>query len=184
MEVKIKQGAGLVDATIEVVDGVMVVSPKEVKFEPKEGDVVTSVQNGVYEGTAIFEEEDNLEAWFHASISKSGKLYTSGYMGYVDDLRPATEEEKQKLFDKLKEEGYEWDAEKKELVKIKWEPNEGEEFWFPINKAGSICFKPLGTLFNKGRDEEYLHKGWVFKTKGECQEFCDKLNEAIEGFKP
>ena len=31
MEVKIKQGSEMLDATIEMVDGVMVVSPKEVR---------------------------------------------------------------------------------------------------------------------------------------------------------
>ena len=41
MEVKIKNNGEMLDATIEMVDGVMVVSPKEVKFEPKDGDVVT-----------------------------------------------------------------------------------------------------------------------------------------------
>jgi hypothetical protein len=40
MEVKIKQGNEMLDATIEMVEGVMVVSPKEVKFKPKDGDVV------------------------------------------------------------------------------------------------------------------------------------------------
>ena len=38
MEVKIKQGTEMLDATIEMIDGVMVVSPKEVKFKPKYGD--------------------------------------------------------------------------------------------------------------------------------------------------
>lgn len=35
MKVKIESNEGMVDATIEMVDGVMVVSPKEVKFKPK-----------------------------------------------------------------------------------------------------------------------------------------------------
>ena len=41
MGVKIKQGNEMLDATIEMVDGVMVVSPKAVKFNPKDGDIVT-----------------------------------------------------------------------------------------------------------------------------------------------
>ena len=34
IEVKIRQGSEMLDATIEMVDGVMVVSPKVEKFEP------------------------------------------------------------------------------------------------------------------------------------------------------
>lgn len=39
MEVKIKNQNELIDATIEMVDGIMVVSPKEVKWKPKDGEV-------------------------------------------------------------------------------------------------------------------------------------------------
>ena len=39
MEVKIKQGSEMLDATIEMVDVVMVVSPKEVKWKPNYGDL-------------------------------------------------------------------------------------------------------------------------------------------------
>ena len=37
MEVKIKQGSKMLDATIEMVDGVMVVAPKEVKWKSNYG---------------------------------------------------------------------------------------------------------------------------------------------------
>ena len=40
MEVRIKQGNEMLDATIEMVDGVMVVSPNVEKFEPKDGDIL------------------------------------------------------------------------------------------------------------------------------------------------
>ena len=39
MEVKIKNQNELIDATIEMVDGIMVVSPKKVKWKPKDGEV-------------------------------------------------------------------------------------------------------------------------------------------------
>lgn len=95
MEVKIKQGNEMLDATIEMVDGVMVVSPKEVKFEPKYGDdYYTPIFNNTY-----FKP-------FHCSWTESA------------------------------------------LGKARYE------------------------------------KGWCFKTEKECQEFCNRLNQAIEGVKP
>ena len=33
-------------------------------------------------------------------------------------------------------------------------------------------------------DESYYDKGWTFKTYEECDAFCDKLRQAIEGVKP
>lgn len=117
MEVKIKQGSEMLDATIEMVDGVMVVSPKEVKFEPKDGDVVYS--GGFYDFVFIYKDNLTAEAYYYVSLSlKDNKieLPDGGHIGYVTQLRPATEEEKKKLFDKLAEEGYEFDFDKMELM--------------------------------------------------------------------
>ena len=132
MEVKIKNGEEMIDATIEMVDGFMVVSPKKVKFEPKDGDVVTYLNGGkptiyIYKGGYKY----NTSYYLAYSTSRNQVFLTStGYLdGERDDIRPATEKEKQKLFDKLKEEGYEWDTEKKEVVKIKWKPVLGEVYF-------------------------------------------------------
>lgn len=94
MEVKIKDQDKLVDATIEMVDGVMVVSPIE-KFEPKDGDdYYTPIFNNAY-----FEP-------FHCSWTESD----SGNARY--------------------------------------------------------------------------EKGWCFKKKEECQQFCGRLNSCISSIKP
>ena len=134
MEVKIKRGSEMLDATIEMVDGVMVVSPKEVKFEPKDGDVV-SYMNGDKATIYVFAGGYKYNTSFYVAYSS---LYNKVYKtlnGHLDrnrdDIRPATEEEKKKLFDKLAEEGYEFDFENKELIKLKWKPKEGEEYYTP-----------------------------------------------------
>jgi hypothetical protein len=187
MEVKIKQGNEMLDATIEMVDGVMVVSPKVEKFEPKDGDVLSCFFYGKYQGTFVFEEASECgEAIFHVALDADGKFIKGGgcyYFGYIYDACPATEEEKQKLFDKLAEEGYEWKADTKELVKLKWKPKEGEQFWLPLYYTEPTTFSPISSLFSNGRDRMLLDKGWCFKTKEECQEFCGRLNEAINSVK-
>lgn len=185
MEVKIKQGNEMLDATIEMVDGVMVVSPKEVKFEPKDGNVVYS--GGPCGFVFIYKDDLTAEANFYVAIFlKTNKIYLpdGGHIGYVSQLRPATEQEKKKFFDKLAEEGYEFDFENKELVKLKWKPKEGEEFWFPLYYASPSDFKPLKSLLDKGRDKAILDKGWCFKTREECKEFCNRLNDVINSVKP
>ena len=185
MEVKIKQGEEMIDATIEMVDGVMVVSPKVDKYAPKDGDVVYS--GGFYDFVFIYKENLTAEAYYYVYLClKDNKidLPDGGHIGYVSQLRSATEEEKKKLFDKLAEEGYEWKPDTKELVKLKWKPKEGEEFWFPLYYASPSEFEPITSLLNKGRDKAILDKGWCFKTKEECQEFCKRLNSCISSIKP
>lgn len=191
MEVKIKQGSEMLDATIEMFDGVMVVSPKEVKFEPKDGDVLTCGRD--YEGglswTFILKGEiehfhdDYKFAEEYVSLDSNDSFEISSYSDAIKWFRLATEEEKKKLFDKLAEEGYEFDFEKKELVKLKWKPK-GNELYFTPDFFYSWFTHGECRWDNDRADNARYNNGWVFRTKEECQVFCNRLNQAIEGVKP
>ena len=179
MKVKIKNGEEMIDATIEMVDGVMVVSPKVEKFEPKDGDVISSDRV-----ICIFKKEyGSASPSFLSYVALVNEIIDFGLTVFYETRRPATEEEKKKLFDRLKEEDYEWDAEKKEVVKIKWKPVLGKVYYRPQFYQGyfEIC---IDVWNDSTSDEIFYNKGWCFKTKEESQKFCDKLNQAIEGVKP
>lgn len=184
MEVKIKKENGYVDADWTIENGVMVVSPKEVKFEPKDGDVVYS--KGCKDFVFIYQDNLTTEVCYYAALSiKDNKIELpyEGYIGYVSQLRPAAEEEKKLLFDRLAEEGYSWDAERRELVKIKWKPKVDEPYFLPIFDVSGFNVRSF-EWENVRVEGEYYKKGWIFKTKEECQEFCDRLNQAISQMKP
>lgn len=154
------------------------------KFVPKDGDVV--FQDGRRKWIFIYKDCLTAEAYEYVSMElDSNEIFFpgGGHIGYVDTLRPATEEEKKNLFDKLAEEGYGWDAEKKELVELKWQPKEGEYFYFPICSVLTCIFTTNGTMYNCGRDKSLLDNGWCFKTAEECDQFCRQLNQAIKGIK-
>ena len=183
MEVKIKQGANLIEATIEMVDGVMVVSPKEEKFEPKDGDVVVCEGFGSIQLFICKEYEDECCCFCYCfyDLEEESIVFDSSASYSVE--RFATEEEKQKLFDKLKEEGYEWKADTKELVKLKWKPKYNDNYWSPSLFDSVVV--PWKTSWQDSKvGNKRLEKGWVFKTKEECQEFCNRLNDAINSVKP
>ena len=195
MEIKIKDQGKLIDATIEVVNGVMIVSPKEEKVDVtkfKDGDVITCGWDDgskSYNWTGILQGEieyisDNLFIGDYCSLDCEGKFldHNSG-SDSATWVRCATEEEKKKLFDRLKEEGYEFDFEKKELVKLRWELKRNEDYWCPswFYSDGVVPF--LAQWSNSKADNIYQSKGWVFRTEEECQKFCDKLNQAIKQVK-
>lgn len=196
MEIKIKTSEGLVDTIIEIVDGVMIVSPKEEKFEPKDGDVfcVDSLCPfvGIVKEVYSYGKPDKNRLYFSVGYWKqSGDMQLGTFCACnrntEPNYRPATEEEKQKLFDKLKEEGYEWDAEKKEIVKLKWKPKVNEVYYYPSMKPHkgivmSIPKKEKNTEVTF--DKEIIDAGWVFKNQEECQAFCNRLNDAINSVKP
>ena len=198
MEIKIKTTEGLVDASIEIVNGIMIVSPKELPncSNFKDGDIIVCdwsnsewicFLKGEVDtiGSTRYFVEDYCGMFFKGQGSDKEVWIEASYSDSATFIRPATEEEKQKLFDKLKEEGYEWDAEKKEIVKLKWEPKEGEKYYRPAFSYSS--FWVYSHVFKEAfRDNlaRYLNNGWIFKTEEECRAFCDKLNEAINSVKP
>lgn len=76
---------------------------------------------------------NNNLAYFYAGIDGNGN-FCEGYLtrklyhfGSVANVVPATEEQRNLLFQKMKEAGYEWDSEKKELKKIEVVSKEGED---------------------------------------------------------
>ena len=201
MEIKIKHNNELVDASIEMVDGVMVVSPKEAKIDItqfKDGDIITcgwenefnscswvSILNG-----SIEEAKDNyfIEERFGIYLAGGSDQEDSWINSYSDSatwVRHATDEEKKLLLDKLKEKGFEWDSEKKELVGIKWKPKEGEVYYYPWFNTHPYIFMPCkSTWYETNSEITALKIGWVFRTKEECEAFCERLNEAIKEVKP
>lgn len=84
--------------------------------DAKEGDVLY-MDNGLSTCTFIYKSINNVIIQKYASYNKFGFEGTSYLVlndGYVC---PATKEQCELLFSKMKEAGYEWDAEKKELKK-------------------------------------------------------------------
>lgn len=92
-------------------------------FEPKfkVGDVIFAKSK--FNGDSfirIFLKLDENKSWAYCNICSNG--YFDASKGFLllsrYDFYPATKEQRNLLFTKMKEAGYEWDAEKKELKKI------------------------------------------------------------------
>lgn len=185
MEVRIKDNNGYVDADWTIEYGIMVVSPKVEKYMYKEGDVI--IVRSLYKHILIYKESKNRFLYSFADLI-DGLLELDDTPACCEDdikeIRPATEEEKQKLFDKLKEEGWEWKADTKELVKLNWSPNVGDTYFRPdFNRCMFICYEGKYRYDTKQYIKDFVEKGWCFKTKEECQEFCNRLNDAINSVK-
>lgn len=186
MEVKIKDKDGYVEADWTIEDSILVVSPKKVKFEPKDGDVLfvkSSCDN------IIIYKEDVSYVGRYANFRNYGNLYTGNDVvcskDLVKEIRYATEEEKKLLFDKLAEKGFEWKADTKELVKLKWKPKKGEPYFSPIFSYIDFLFSACSHIYTGHfTDEMTIKKMRAFRTKDECQLFCDKLNQTIEEYEP
>lgn len=115
----------------------------------KDGDILTCRSGSVfiYKGSMY-----NNQCDFYCGRRMSDgvfvrKLFKDKYFGYLSECRHATEEEKQKLFDAIKENGYKWNPKEKTLEKL-----------CPFN-AGDVLISGAGNivLFSHINDEQIIY---------------------------
>jgi hypothetical protein len=192
MEIKINNNNELIPATLEVVDGVMIVSPVKGNdiSQFKDGDVVFYCYGEDATTIAVLQGEvDTISKYLfiedYVSLdSVEGLLLDSNYTDSATDVRYATEEEKQKLFDALAKDGKAWDAEKKAVVELKWKPKFNDNYFAPTFTYSDRFHVCSCTWTNLPFDMNVNHLGWCFKTREECEAFCKRLSEAIKEVKP
>ena len=89
--------------------------------DAKDGDVLVS-------GEVIFIFNKIHDVWIncHCSLHRDGSFIGEDYdlmtVKYGEEVYPATKEQRNLLFSKMRESGYEWNAEKKEMKKVEDEP--------------------------------------------------------------
>lgn len=87
--------------------------------DAKDGDVLVAKDDRPFIFTGEFDvQDDNPTAY--CGINSSDKFITGmgSHWTFKDGIKPATKEQQDLLFAKIKAAGYEWDSEKKELKKI------------------------------------------------------------------
>lgn len=169
-----------------VKDGSVVFEREEKVQEFKDGDVLTSMSDNKV--VFIFKEDelkqkDNKNGYYvcHTAdyvidVPTKDSLY---FCGYKEGVRLATDEEKQFLFAKMKEQGLKWNAEEKRVEKIRWRA-----------KSGKYYFSFSGTTFNLdcytecfARDDANLYNcGNYFRTKEQAEEAAKRVKEVLRKY--
>lgn len=101
----------------------------DITIDAKPGDVLATKAGGIF----IYKELLYDKPFAYCGVDKFGVFKDCNcgngldWTPYLSNVTPATKEQRELLFQKMEEAGYEWDAEKKELKKIeqKTEGNKG-----------------------------------------------------------
>lgn len=93
--------------------------------DAKDGDVLTYPDNTITLFKNLHKGED--EGVFTAHCLYEDNIIEEMTTCAIADIHPATKEQRDLLFSKMREAGYEWDADKKELKKIEQKPVWSEE---------------------------------------------------------
>ena len=151
-----------------------VVFEKEEK-EFKRGDVIVSKKNEILLVDVHCFENRILRSFVH--IQQDGTLFNSSYSLWneLHTWRLATEEEKQLLFDKMKEQGLKWNAEEKRVEKIRWRVEDGKKYYYVDNQGILTVDKEYGDCVDKNRHEY----GNYFCTRAQAEEAAKRVKETL-----
>ena len=203
MEIKLQCGDTITipDGCKAIIKDGSVVFEKEEKEEAKtqdfkDGDVLTSL----FDNKAVFifkedesKQKDNTNGYYVCHIYVSSSIgYTIevptkdslSFCGHKDEVRLATNKEKQFLFDKMKEQGLLWNAEEKRVEKIRWRAKKGKKYYFfdanllvrSINEDYSAFDNELWGAFNHFRKEEQAEEA-AKRVKETLRKFHEEIGE-------
>ena len=188
------QDGNIVDDTISFVDEQFHSFTIE---DAKDGDVLVYGDNSNYHVTIImlFKSMRTVDSAFNHFHIFDDTFRVNSWCDCGRNAHPATKEQRELLFQKMKEAGYEWDVEKKELKKIDDEEVNGEDYGIDgLYHAQRILEKTLGSVDGYQTDDGILeHKAAItvakkmYKQKPawseEDEEMIFEIISDIEGLK-
>lgn len=169
MEIKLKAGDSL-----NIPEGCKVVIKDNVvvfEREFQDGDVLHSI----YDCEVLIFKNYTDSIYFSSHYNYSGKS-NDGWR--VDCFRHATEEEKQTLFDKMREQGLRWNAEEKRVEKIRWRAKKGENYHF-LNVGLSVVSVIEA---NDAFDKKLLYTFNYFRTVEQTEEAVRRVKETLRKY--
>lgn len=157
---------------------------EEYKEEFKRGDVIVSKMNEILLVDVHSFENCRLRNFVH--IQQDGMLSDSSYSLWNENhtWRLATEEEKQLLFDKMKEQGLKWNAEEKRVETIRWKAKEGEPVYFlnlhqdenAVRNGVNVSVDYIWEIYNYFRTEEQTKEA-ARRVKETLRKYHEEIGE-------
>lgn len=172
-----------------------VVFEKEEKEEAKiqdfkDGDVLTSL----FDNKVVFifkedelKQKENKNDYYVCHIYVSSSIgYTIevptkdnlSFCGHKDEVRLATNQEKQFLFDKMKEQGLLWNAGEKRVEKIRWRAKRSEEYHFMNTDLTTVISIDLDDDVDTNRHSAFNY----FRTKEYTAEAAKRVKETLRKY--
>ena len=168
-----------------IVNGNEVVVEKEEKEEVqefKDGDILVTATRESRHNAFIYKGTDKYGFHsYYVGIDLCSQLFIcehSSNRWNNANLDYDTEEEKQLLFDKMKEQGLRWNAEKKKVEKIRWRADVGEKYYFIDSSLDVLhieeCWRNLC-------NEHYSAYNY-FRTKEQAEEAAKRVKETLRKY--
>ena len=168
---------------VELQSGDTIAIPEGCKAVVKDGSVV--FEKDFEDGDVLHSIYDDLMLIYKESCSSESFIshfnmmhnYNTGWN--IRSFRHATEEEKQLLFDKMKEQGLRWNAEEKRVEKVRWRAKKGENYFLLNRTTFEVdhyyeCFDEV--------DAKLYKYGNYFRTREQAEEAARRVKESLRKY--
>lgn len=176
MEITFKDGDRITipEGCKATIDGNEVVIEKK-KQEFKDGDVLATTERVGTKTILIFKGKESRKNSFKSHFNSSG-LDEEGWSYPL--FRYATDEEKQLLFDKMEENGLRWNAEEKQVEKVRGRVKKGERYYYLNSKIFPCSNTDARWLEDNIRYRVFNY----FETKEQAEKAAATVREALRKF--
>ena len=167
---------------VELQCGDTIAIPEDCKAIVKDG--IVTIEKDFEDGDVLHSVHDDLMLIYKESCSSECfsshfnmmHNYNNGWNPLY--FRHATEEEKQLLFGKMKEQGLWWNAEEKRVEKIRWRAKYGDGY-FTTSITGRINY-----LYerNDNYDNKYYNTYAYFRTVDQSKEAARRVKETLKKY--
>lgn len=191
----IKAYSDLIAKSKDMIHGVISRCKKQ-KYEPKDGDFVffnygteptIAIYKGIHWGSAIIT--------YASCCNMLPTTYEKTISYWVNDIRPATEEEKKFLIDQLAKINKKWNEETKQIEDVRWRAGICCLYYY-INSFGDVEYDKRLEIFDPGTmysdkdvevigytDDNFYNSGNYFKTREDAEKVAEQIREMFKSLK-
>ena len=178
-KITLPKGAKVYTIDAKADDGVLNVTVNlEQKYVPKDGDVVSCMSLiAIYAGT---NENGSIRTYAALHEQRLQTVVSERGWGYTKNFSPATEAEKQRLFDALAKEGKRWNAEKKCIEDLpRWRAGMGG-YYFYLSPKFIPC---MGQDCYMGTHNDFYVLGNYFRTREAAEKVASQIRDIFKNSK-
>lgn len=186
-KIQLPKGKKVTMTNVDFENGVMtvnveLVNRKEQKYEPKDGDFVC-FNCGTIPTIAIFARTYfDCAIITYASLGMLSTTYKNTISYLVNNLRPATEEEKKLLIDQLSKVNKKWNPETKSIEDVRWRANDGDHYYYLLFVDTDFIVTET-TDIRTYKDDERYNRGNYFKTYEAAEKAAEQIRDIFQNSK-
>ena len=181
-KITLPKGAKVYHTITQPVNGILEVTVNmEQKYVPKDGDIVTSSRGiiAIYAGT---NETEGIMTYAALHEQRLQTVVSERGWGCTFEYRPATEAEKQRLFDALAKHGKRWNAEKKCIEDLpRWRADYGNTYFYIY--ILKLCLIKETKELNCCTDDNFYKLGNYFRTREAAEKVAEQIKDIFKNSK-